>query len=62
MTDVNDGDSPKDKAVRTTFCVRFHGDEKERAQAYVKEHGGGKTLTQFIRELVLEKCSIEPSR
>jgi len=61
MTDDTTGNAtPREKVVRTTFCVRFNGDEKERVMAFAKAEG--KSANQFIRTLVLEKCSLNPSR
>ena len=60
MTDNQDGNAPKEPVKRDTFCVRFRGDEKQRLQAYAKENSV--SLNKLIREAVLERCLIEPSR
>lgn len=60
MTDNQDGKTPKEPVKRDTFCVRFRGDEKQRLQTYAKENSV--SLNKLIREAVLERCLIEPSR
>lgn len=60
MSNTTDGDMPKEKVSRETFCVRFNGDEKTRLSQVAKD--AGKSLNNFVREAALEKAGIQPSR